>query len=62
MAFSAYKPSEIEEKGIKGAYEQRSTCLAPPRLAFKLFAEQAIQLMHTKNKVVVVVVTGSPHG
>ena len=62
MAFSAYKPSEIKEKGIKGTHEQRSTCLAPPRLAFQPFAEQAIELMHTKNKVVVVVVTGSPHG
>ena len=32
------------------------TCLAPPRLAFQLFAGQAIQLLHTKNKIVVVVV------
>ena len=24
MAFSAYKPSEIKEKGIKGAYKQRT--------------------------------------
>ena len=61
MAFSAYKPSEIKEKGIKGAHEQRSSCLAPPRLAFQPFAEQAIQL-HTKNIVVVVVVVGSPRG
>ena len=61
MAFSAYKPSEIKEKGIKGTHEQRSTCLAPPRLAFQPFAEQAIQL-HTKNIVVVVVVVGSPRG
>ena len=64
MAFSAYKPSEIKEKGIKGSHEQRSTCLVPPQLAFQRFAEQAIQLLHTKNKVVVVVVVvvGSPHG
>ena len=63
MAFSAYKPSEIKEKGIKGSHEQRSTCLVPPQLAFQPFAEQAIQLLHTKNKVVVVVVVvGSPHG
>ena len=61
MAFSAYKPSEIKEKGIKGTHERRSTCLAPPRLAFQPFAEQAIQL-HTKNIVVVVVVVGSPRG
>ena len=34
------------------------TCLAPPRLAFQLFAGQTIQLLYfcTKNKVVVVVV------
>ena len=48
MAFSAYKPSDIKEKGIKGAHEQRSSCLAPPRLAFQRFAEQAI-LLHTKT-------------
>ena len=61
MAFSAYKPSEIKEKGIKGTHERRSSCLAPPRLAFQPFAEQAIQL-HTKNIAVVVVVVGSPRG
>ena len=36
------------------------TSLAPPRLAFELFAGQIIQLLYfcTKNKVVVVVVVG----
>ena len=37
------------------------TSLAPPRLAFRLFAGQTIQLLYfcTKNKVVVVVVVGN---
>ena len=36
------------------------TCLAPPRLAFRLFAGKTIQLLYfcTKNKVVDVVVVG----